>query len=85
MTGLQASVVLPTDLYVELGAEAGTGNNYPGANSNKNLGSYTLYGLTGGDIGASHSWQLGLSYWDASDINGRSGGHATTMVMVIMA
>jgi len=73
--GLQASVVLPTELYVELGAEAGTGDNYPGANSTKNVGSYTLYGLTGGDIGLSHSWQLGLSYWDASDINGRTGGH----------
>jgi hypothetical protein len=72
--GLQASVVLPTDLYLELGAEAGAGNNYPAANSDKNLGTWTLYGLTGGDIGVSHSWQLGLSYWDASDINDRSGG-----------
>ena len=72
--GLQASVVLPTDLYLEFGAEAGTGDNYPGANSTDDIGSWTLYGLTGGDIGVSHSWQLGLSYWDASDINDRSGG-----------
>jgi hypothetical protein len=74
--GLQFSVVLPTDLYFELGGEAGAGNNYPAANSTKNLGTWTLYGLVGGDVGVSHSWQLGLSYWDASDINERSGGHA---------
>lgn len=74
--GLQTSVVLPTDLYLEVGAEAGNGDNYPASNSDDNLGSWTLYGQMGGDIGISHSWQLGLSYWKASDINDRSGSHA---------
>ncbi len=72
--GLQASVVLPTDLYIELGGEAGNGNSYPAANSDKDVGSWTVYGLLGGDIGVSHSWQFGMSYWDAADINNRSGG-----------
>jgi len=61
--GLQAKWVAPLDQYLELGAEAGNGNNFPGTERNKNgVGSWALYAHTGGDIGDSHSWRAGVSY-----------------------
>ena len=61
--GLQMKWVAPTDLFTELGAEVGRGANFPGTDRNKNgVGSYTLFGHVGGDIGDSHSWRGGLAY-----------------------
>lgn len=60
--GLQLKWVAPTELFMELGAEAGRGANFPGTNRNKNgAGSSVLFGHLGGDIGASHSWRVGFS------------------------
>ena len=84
--GLQLKWVAPTDLFMELGAEAGRGASFPGTDRNTNgAGSYTLFGHLGGDVGASHSWRAGLSYLAAKaseregeleDINGE---HAETL------
>jgi len=61
--GLQAKWVAPLDQYLELGAEAGNGSNFPGTERNKNgVGSWALYAHTGGDVGDSHNWRAGLSY-----------------------
>ena len=61
--GLQVKWVAPTDQFLELGAEVGNGDNFPGSMRNKNgVGSGVIYAHTGGDIGASHSWRAGLSY-----------------------
>ncbi|MHB8915987.1 MAG: TonB-dependent receptor [Thiobacillus sp.] len=61
--GLQLRWLAPTDLFTELGAEVGRGANFPGTDRNKNgMGSYTLFGHVGGDIGDSHSWRGGLAY-----------------------
>ncbi len=61
--GLQLKWVAPTELFTELGAEIGRGANFPGTDRNKNgIGSYTLYGHVGGDVGDSHSWRGGVSY-----------------------
>ncbi len=61
--GLQLKWVAPTDLFTEIGAEIGRGANFPGTDRNKNgIGSYTLFGHIGGDIGDSHSWRGGLAY-----------------------
>ncbi|MGA8006680.1 MAG: hypothetical protein WCA17_11315 [Burkholderiales bacterium] len=65
--GVQAKWVAPTDLLVELGAEAGRGRSFPGNDRDKNgvaLG--TLFGHIGGDIGVSQSWRAGLSYLQTS-------------------
>lgn len=65
--GAQVKWLAPTDTFLELGAEAGQGGNFPGSERNKNgVGSYALFGHLGGDVGASHSWRAGLSYLDAS-------------------
>ena len=61
--GLQLKWLAPTDLFTELGAEVGRGANFPGTDRNKNgIGSFTLFGHIGGDIGESHSWRGGLAY-----------------------
>ncbi|MBU1394803.1 MAG: TonB-dependent receptor [Gammaproteobacteria bacterium] len=64
--GVQLKWVAPTELFMELGAEAGRGASFPGTDRNRNgAGSYTLFGHLGGDVGASHSWRAGVSYLQA--------------------
>ena len=61
--GVQLKWIAPTEHFIEIGAEAGSGNGFPGTDRNKNgVGSGAVYAHTGGDIGASHSWRAGLSY-----------------------
>lgn len=60
--GLQAKWVAPTDLLVEIGAEAGAGGPFPSTDRNKN-GNTTgaLFAHVGGDAGDNASWRAGLS------------------------
>ncbi len=72
--GVQASWIAPTALFVELGAELDWGGSFPAsANAETSPGSRTLYANLGGDVGDSHSWQVGLSHI-AADARSRSGG-----------
>jgi hypothetical protein len=64
--GVQLRMVLPTDFYLEAGIEAGNGRNFPASGDHNGLASQTAFLTTGGDIGFSHSWQLGLSHWQAT-------------------
>ncbi|OJW92481.1 TonB-dependent receptor [Thiobacillus sp. 65-1402] len=84
--GVQLKWVAPTDLYMELGAEAGRGANFPGTDRDSNgAGSYALFGHLGGDVGASHSWRAGLSYLHSkaherdSELEDIDGVHAETL------
>ena len=64
--GVQLKWVAPTNLFVELGAEAGRGANFPGTDRNRNsTGATTLFGHLGDDVGASHSWRAGLAWLNA--------------------
>ena len=74
--GLRASVVMPTDLFIELGAEAFAGRKYPAGGQHDGAGSWTAFANVGGDVGVSHSWQAGVSYWSADNIEREYGGHA---------
>jgi hypothetical protein len=61
--GVQLVWVAPTDLFIELGLEAGRGQNFPGTDTSRNgagLSSIALH--LGGDVGASNSWRAGASY-----------------------
>jgi hypothetical protein len=61
--GLQVKWVAPTELFVELGAEIGSGESFPGNSRNKNgTGNGNAYVHVGGDVDASNSWRAGLSY-----------------------
>ncbi|MDO8958154.1 MAG: TonB-dependent receptor [Rhodocyclaceae bacterium] len=60
--GVQLKWLAPTDLLVELGAEAASGGAFPSTDRNRNgatLGA--LFAHVGGDVGLSHSWRTGLS------------------------
>jgi len=61
--GVQLKWLAPTDEFLELGAEVGNGNAFPGSDRNKNgVGDFTVFAHTGGNIGASNSWRAGISY-----------------------
>ncbi len=61
--GVQVKWVAPTDTFLELGGELGSGDGYPGNARNKNgIGNGVVYAHAGGDIGASNSWRAGLSW-----------------------
>ena len=60
--GMQLKWVAPTDLFLELGTEAGNGENFPGTGHNRNGAPSTAFtARLGGDIGYSTSWRVGLS------------------------
>lgn len=69
--GVQLSWILPTDFYFLVGGEAGNGVHYPSAGNHSGVGDWSVYTKVGGDIGFSHSWQLGLSHWQANDVQDR--------------
>jgi hypothetical protein len=61
--GAQLKWVAPTDEFLELGAEVGSGDNFPGTDRNTNgVNAAIAYVHAGGDVGASHSWRAGVSY-----------------------
>ena len=64
--GAQIRWVAPTDYFIELGAEAGSGRSFPGSQRDLNsLASDALFAHLGGDVGDSTSWRLGASWLDA--------------------
>lgn len=61
--GLRLSVVLPTPVYWRIGVEAlGGRTRVPDSTGEPALGAFSIGTRIGGDIGASHSWQLGAGY-----------------------
>jgi len=63
--GLQLKWVAPTDFFLELGAETGNGEAFPGTRRSANgLNGATLFAHAGSDIGASSTWRAGVSWVD---------------------
>lgn len=61
--GVQLRWVAPTDLFIELGAEAARGRSFPGTDRNKNgSGAGTIFAHVGADWGTSIAWRGGVSY-----------------------
>jgi hypothetical protein len=61
--GVQLKWVAPTDLFMEVGAEAGRGRIAGSDGQNKNgTAAGSLFAHLGGDVGLSNSWRAGLSY-----------------------
>jgi hypothetical protein len=55
------------DTYLELGAELLRGDGFPaGGASHHGFGAYSLFGKVSGELGASNTWQLGVSYLSAN-------------------
>lgn len=61
--GLQLRWLAPTDRFVELGAEVGSGQTFPGSETSRNgAGLFALTAHLGDDVGASSSWRAGVSW-----------------------
>ena len=76
--GIQVTWLAPTDRYLEIGGELLRGEGFPASGAaNQGSGTQTLFARTGGDVGTSHSWRLGLSYVQAK-AEGRESGDTTT-------
>jgi len=72
--GVQLAVVLPTELYVQVGGGAFRGADFPaGGAAHDGVGAYTGFLRLGGDIGFESTWRAGLSYLHA-DARGRATG-----------
>jgi hypothetical protein len=63
--GLQAKWLAPTDVFLEFGAETGSGQAFPGTRLDSNgANGVTLFAHVGGDVGESIAWRAGLSWVD---------------------
>lgn len=72
--GVQVRWVAPTDLFFEVGGELLRGAAFPGGGEDRSgARGLTLFSHLGGDLGASHSWRLGVSHL-AADANDRRTG-----------
>ena len=72
--GVQLRWVAPTDLFIELGAEALRGEAFPaGGPARSGSGAAAGFIRFGGDVGISHAWRLGLSHF-AADAEERASG-----------
>lgn len=72
--GLQLRWLAPTDHYLELGAEALRGSQYPAAGAgHSGAGSYSLFANLGGDVGISSSWLAGISWLNSTAVDRPSG------------
>jgi len=73
--GLRLRWLAPSDIFLEFSGEVLRGDRYPaGGAGNPGIGSTTLAVRTGGDIGFSNSWMLGLS-WLGADADERESGN----------
>jgi hypothetical protein len=72
--GIQLRWVAPTDIFLEVSAEALRGEGFPaGGAARGGIGSYTLAVHAGGDVGTEHSWLAGFSMLDARVRGGEDG------------
>jgi hypothetical protein len=86
--GLQLKWIAPTDFFLELGAETGNGEAFPGTRRAANgLNGATLFVHAGSDIGESATWRAGVSWvdldaeeraWEDSDALGNEIENAFT-------
>ena len=57
--GVQASIVLPTGFYSEIGAGVFRGHGFPANPKGNSPGLITTYARVGRDIGISNAWRFG--------------------------
>ena len=72
--GVRLNWVAPTDLYLELGAEAFAGKSFP-AKSDKTVGNTVVYVKSGDDLTDSISWQAGLAFMQTDNNQGFCSSH----------
>ncbi|MFT7433657.1 MAG: hypothetical protein ACI9TY_001296 [Alphaproteobacteria bacterium] len=70
--GIEASMILPTDLYTEIGGGVFRGDDFPHGGADSGVEAWSAFARVGGDIGDKQSWRLG-----ASTLQGSSNGRAS--------
>ena len=73
--GAELSIVLPTDLYSEIGAGLFRGDDTPFGGSADGHGAWSAYARIGGDFGRDSAWRVG-AYVLSGEARERGGGHA---------
>lgn len=77
--GMQINYILPTDVFMQISAELLSGNNFPaGGNIDGGIGASTVSFTMGDDVGTDHSWQAGVSHWQAGNIGERLDANANS-------
>ena len=71
--GVEASFVLPTALYSEIGGGLFRGDDTPFGRSDNGLRARSAYARVGGDIGRDAAWRIGAYLLDGAS-RGRGGG-----------
>ncbi len=78
--GVQLRWVAPTDLFLELGAEALRGQAFPGGGESRGgVNGVTGFLHLGGDIGIGGSWRVGLSHLKTNADQRATGEDVTTL------
>lgn len=68
--GVEASLVLPTDFYSEIGLGGFRGRGFAAEGGDgSDLGAWNAYARVGGDLGAETSWRLGVSTLQTNGID----------------
>ncbi len=72
--GMQLKWLAPTDMFIEIGGEAGRGLDFPGTNrQNKNgSGAGVLFAHIGDDVGIENSWRAGISLHETRQVDSLS-------------
>src|SRR3989344_9046013 len=80
--GAQLRWVAPTDLFMEFGAEAFRGGNFPAGGAARNgKGTNAVFARIGGDVGTDHAWRVGVSRLKAESANrATTNGSATALL-----
>ena len=73
--GAEISLVLPTDIYSEVGAGLFRGDDTPFGGSSNGHEAWSAYARFGGDFGRDSAWRIG-AYVLSGEAHERGGGHA---------
>ena len=68
--GAEASYILPTDFYSEIGGGVFRGDDFPFGGTVSGLGGYSAFARVGDDIGDNQSWRVG-AYTTQGDVKAR--------------
>jgi hypothetical protein len=71
--GAEIRWLAPTALFLELGGSANWSDRYPATGGGSSADAWDVFAHLGGDLGDSHSWQVGMSYL-SFDNEQRTGG-----------
>jgi len=72
-TGVQLRWIAPLNVFLEIGTELMSGDAFPaGGRADSEIGAHALFARLGGDVGASSSWRVGVSFLAAESLGRES-------------